>query len=474
MSTSDLLPLIVAVTGHRDIATDAEEHVRERFDELLARFGKQYPSTPLALLCGSEPGADAIAAQVAHNRGVTILAVPAEDLDTQLAYYGHILVALWDGIEEIPAVTMRMTGIPHHREPLGAYVPDIGPVYQIVTPREGQPMPPDAFTIRELYPERFTGDKNFERDFLRAMSCYDMFDRDLSRSPEVESSDQLEGLFARSDHLANKLQTSYLRALGFLYFAAFVAGGLQLVFSGAFGLVAKILILAFAFACFVFIRRLDYENRYQDYRAVAEGLRVQFAWLDAGLIKLRVEASYLRMQQGELAWIRMALRTAYYLYVRGQRSATSLNPKGVADWIGGQRDYYDRSSQREARRARAYQVCGLAATAIALAFSIAALIALILNHPGHLADRAAEATAIAALAALLLRFYVQQRGFKENARRYHHMFQVFDYTQHRIVGKEPRTESYNDLVAELGHEALAEHASWLVLHRERPLSFVTT
>jgi hypothetical protein len=466
------LPFIVAVTGHRDIATDAQQRVRERVDELLARLQQQYPSTPLAVLCGSEPGADALAAQAARDRGFTILSTPAEDVDANLAYYGHILVALWDGIDENPAITMRMTGIPHHREPLGAYVPDIGPVYQIVTPREGQPAPPDAFAIREVYPERFTGDKTFERDFLRAMSCYDIFDRDLSSSHEVEADDQLVGLFTRTDHLANRLQTWYLRALGFLYVAAFIAGSLQLIFSGAIGLVAKVLVLLLAFGCFVVVRRLDFENRYQDYRAVAEGLRVQLAWLDADLIKLRVEASYLRMQQGELAWIRMALRTAYFLYVRG-RSATSPNSKGVADWIRGQRDYYDRSSRREARRARAYRLFGIGATAIALAFSAAALVAFLFNHPGHWADRAAEATAIAALAALLLRFYVQQRGFKENARRYHHMFQVFDYTEHRLAGKEPRTETYNELAIELGHEALAEHASWLVLHRERPLSFVS-
>jgi hypothetical protein len=75
-----------------------------------------------------------------------------------------------------------------------------------------------------------------------------------------------------------------------------------------------------------------------------------------------------------------------------------------------------------------------------------------------------------------MRFYVQQRGFKENARRYHHMFFVFDFARRSIaaMGEDPPVEEYKATVSELGQEALAEHASWLVLHRERPLSFVTT
>ncbi len=61
----------------------------------------------------------------------------------------------------------------------------------------------------------------------------------------------------------------------------------------------------FAAVCLVYIghRRIDAQGRYLDYRAVAEGLRVQFFWRVAGL-KDEVCANYLRKQLDELRWIR--------------------------------------------------------------------------------------------------------------------------------------------------------------------------
>jgi hypothetical protein len=79
--------------------------------------------------------------------------------------------------------------------------------------------------------------------------------------------------------------------------------------------------------------------------------------------------------------------------------------------------------------------------------------------------------ALGGMLALLIRFYEQQRGFTENARRYQHMFTVFDAARRRLRDRigDPRK-----VLEQLGHEALSEHAEWLILHRDRPLSFVHT
>jgi hypothetical protein len=66
---------------------------------------------------------------------------------------------------------------------------------------------------------------------------------------------------------------------------------------------------------------------------------------------------------------------------------------------------------------------------------------------------------------------VQQRGFGENARRYQHMFKVFDAARRRL--REPGVDARR-VLEQLGHEALSEHAEWLILHRDRPLTFVHT
>ena len=51
----------------------------------------------------------------------------------------------------------------------------------------------------------------------------------------------------------------------------------------------------------------DYQNKHQDYRALAEALRIQFFWHVAG-VPAKVVDHYLRKQRGALEWIRNALR----------------------------------------------------------------------------------------------------------------------------------------------------------------------
>jgi hypothetical protein len=74
--------------------------------------------------------------------------------------------------------------------------------------------------------------------------------------------------------------------------------------------------------------------------------------------------------------------------------------------------------------------------------------------------------------ALLVRFYAQQRGYSENARRYQHMYTVFAAARRKIDAGSGSDAA--DVLAELGHEALSEQADWLILHRERPLRFVAS
>jgi hypothetical protein len=72
--------------------------------------------------------------------------------------------------------------------------------------------------------------------------------------------------------------------------------------------------------------------------------------------------------------------------------------------------------------------------------------------------------------ATLVRFYAHQRGYVENARRYEHMLEVFVTAQRLLRNK--RIDA-REVLKKLGHEALSEHADWLMLHRTRPLDFVS-
>jgi hypothetical protein len=501
---------------------------------------------PLLVLSGLAAGADILAAEEALDRGITVLGclpmpqaeyekdfTPAEllrfrsvlarcwdvivvgssekrehnyvDVADFIAYYCHVLVAFWDGLQArgpggtAEVVELRKSGLPSIvGEALVAYVPDTGPVFQIVTPRKDRPKPRDCFSIHATYPPRpgwnttnvkqATGEEAFDR----AIAHLERFNRDLASESVPAGQNQLASLRDRTDAAANSLQRKTTLSLQSVYAVTALAGATQLVLptDGSFhipswaGIVAKVGFLAIAFIVVAIAKRSDFENRYQDYRAIAEALRVQYAWYCAGLRAPLVEASYLEMQQSELEWIRLALRTAYLITGASTASAdSSVDHPECIRWIDGQLEYYRKAGKREERHLRGAQrfMVG-AAVGGAIVSAAAAILAWMFSHNSLPVSSAHHATTLHALAywstmpfalgsllALLARFYAQQRGFAENARRYHHMFVVFDAAKRRLRerGRDPRK-----VLEQLGHESLSEHADWLILHRERPLSFV--
>jgi hypothetical protein len=523
------LPLVIGVVGHRDIPPDAEGPLRRQFALTLAKLQQEHPHTPLLVMTALAAGADMLAAQEAIDRGIAVLAclpvaperyqedfspperarfarilprcskvVVAGESDSieeayvaatsYIAYSCQILIAFWDGKPgqgpggTSHAVVMRTMG------------DDIGPVYHIVTPREGQPQPDDAFALRETHPRRFSSDRRGERDFRAAIDRLDTYNRDIKRARRSPI-DNLTELMNATDETANRLQRESVRFMRFVYTFGFIAGAAQIVELGPAGVAIKAGLLFVAFAFFAFARKNGYENRYQDYRALAEGLRVQKAWRCAGLRDRVVDASYLRMQQSELQWIRLALRAASLVYGDRESGAVpSPDHPECLQWIRGQWRYYYAAARREAKRDRLYKRVTVAATTLGVVLSGAAGAALMIasgvrlgafawrgvpvpwvaSHNDLLTYLATVPMALAGLMALLIRSFSEHEAYGENARRYQRMFVVFDFALRRL--HKIRNRGYaGDAVAvigELGHEALTEHADWLILHRERPLSVV--
>ncbi|HET9392675.1 MAG TPA: hypothetical protein VFO29_03995 [Candidatus Rubrimentiphilum sp.] len=537
----DILPLVIGVVGHRDTPADAEAPLRRRFGEVLDRLQSEHPATPLLVLTALAAGADIFAAEEAQAHGVAVMAcLPMsperfeEDFSppqrarfhkvlagcwdvtvlgtsenrehdyiaatTYIAYYCQILVALWDGKAgrgpggTSDAVRLRTTGVSNVRTgAIVPYVPDIGPVFHIVTPREGQAAPDDVFGLHEIHPRRFSSDRRGERDFRAAIAHLDSFNRDIARELRPEG-DRLTALMKQTDAVANRLQRDSVRFMRFVYTIGFIAGAAQIVELGPAGVAIKAGLLFIAFAFFAIARRNDYENRYQDCRALAEGLRVQKAWRCAGLRDRLVDASYLRMQQSELQWIRLALRTAYLIFGSEEPINESPRHPECLDWIRGQWRYYYSASRREAKRDRRYKRLTAIATALAIVISGAAGIALAatsgfqlgpfqwsgITIPWVTANNqlvtylATVPMALAGLMALLMRSFSEHEAYSENTRRYQRMFVVFDFALRRLHKIYDRGYAGDAaaVIGELGHEALTEHADWLILHRERPLSFM--
>lgn len=536
---SDGLPLIVGVTGHRNLREGDEPRLRAAFAGVLEELRAKYPATRLMVLSGFAAGADLLAAEVALEEKIEVVPcfpmpkeqyehdfagaerarfeavlarssepriVPASShhgsaytaLGAFIAYHSHILVAFWDGRKgggsggTADIVRMRSTGLSSTAGSPDVYVPDIGPIYQIVTPRRDEPAPAKPFEVIVHHPRRFRGDKRMERDFAEAVKRLNGYNHDLETLGGAQKAGGLLALMKRTDQAANVLQRQTLFYVNLLYVLAAIASIVQIALGseavrlGAYSIPSeglKIGTLFVAFLAFLFARAHDYEDRYQDYRALGEGLRVQYAWCDAGLGDRLVEASYLKMQQSELQWIRLALRTAYFIYC-GSCAAEG----GSADraecllWIRDQWRYYYRRARSEKANQRA---CTYVARGVLVAGGVLAAASFVFLIPSHplgdgfgishdvLVRMTTAPIAIAALIGALLSGYSAKRSFASNAKRYQRMFLVFDHARRRLsnsargLGGEPK-----EIVHELGREALSEHADWLLLRREYPLSLV--
>ncbi len=555
----DRIPLVVGVTGHRNIAAADEEPLRATFSRMLEQLKKDYPATPILVLSGLAAGADVLAAEEALAQSIPVIAclpMPVEMYEEDfshserarfrkvlarcarttivatptdrkrgyaatglyIAHYSHILVAFWDGLGSQgeggtgDVVQSRMSGEVTQAKGVTdiRYPPDVGPVYQIVTPREGMPRPPEPYALHERFPERYSQDDLAARDFKVSLKHLDAYNADLVRygGASGQGETPLRSLRDRTDAVANRLQKTTNFYLGLLFIFGFLGASAQklnqpeLVALNVAGIV-----LTFVF--FFLARKNNYENRYQDYRALAEGLRVQEAWFCAGLTHELVDKSYLRMQQSELQWIRMALRCAYLIACEGTASAEPRpNDPVCREWIAGQWEYYEKKRLDQAARQRLITLISnvvigfgtlmlLAASALLIVRSAftpsglgapaARIVQMIPGHeglrgiaawiqadPSHLAllhNFQTVPITLGALAGVLLWQYSEKRSYAANARRYQRMYVVFDRARERLrnIGDADPAQAVT-VIRELGQEALVEHADWLLARRDRPIS----
>src|SRR5258708_13261016 len=66
-------PLVIGVTGHRDLLAEDLEPLENKVRESLRSLQTQYPSTPIILLSPLAEGADRLAARVALEIGARLI-----------------------------------------------------------------------------------------------------------------------------------------------------------------------------------------------------------------------------------------------------------------------------------------------------------------------------------------------------------------------------------------------------------------
>jgi hypothetical protein len=412
-----------------------------------------------------------------------------------VARHCHFLIAIWDGVFGDSAVgtaavvRLKLQGgsAPGGTQPRALDAQDSGPVFHVRARRRG--IAQDQFgEIRWIYPEE-SGTELFSLIFARI----DRFNNDAGRSrvvkrtaaaaagllPELASRPGIDRSLATAFAFADQLAVRYRRMTqSVLRSVLLMAAGLALtyeVYAEVLPLrvvpIAYLTIFAAITLIYFWQRRVDAQGRYLDYRAVAEGLRVQFYWRISGL-KEDVCANYLRKQLDELRWIREALRGASSV---PPVTAAPLGPV-LRHWIRGQSEYYRvRARHQERRLHRIDRLSGAFLAAGLLATAALVVLWRPLERLETLHHWIVLLMGFAPIAAALWEAYGEKAGLRTQANQYARFAAVFRRAESHAEALETyqdpaaRHAAELDLIRELGRESLMENGDWVLLLRERPI-----
>jgi hypothetical protein len=271
------------------------------------------------------------------------------------------------------------------------------------------------------------------------------------------------------------------------------------------GLVYVPLLLAYLaiFAAGIFVyeraaRRQDQE-RYLDYRALAEALRVAVYWKLLGIGPRYFNAksdvgpedqidtnpvgvianAYPIKQPNELAWVKVCLRTLERLDTPEGGSAYRIDPKGHAIarrfWVRGQFDYFKRQGYRHNELAESIKVRSDVLLFLSAFVLVPILIVMKQFHLDH--DWQTFEHTILIVVGLLpgvaavLTGYSERLALKAQARQYDRMRTLFERA-HDLLPPQINSDTMGlayALYHELGMEAMKENAEWVAIYRQRPI-----
>ncbi|GHU36936.1 hypothetical protein AGMMS50256_34210 [Betaproteobacteria bacterium] len=559
------VPIIVGVTGHRDIPGEDWERLKSSVKQALEEVQNQCPNSPYVLLTALAEGADRLAAEVALELewqiGV-VLPLEQDDYETDFssqeskdefrkllskaswmvvadstdqgehlsampprdrAYYSagvhiirmsQIVFALWDGSRERKTggtsdmVFTALEGI--RSAPHDLAIPDSTPVWQIVTRRSSQPNQvsnvgtlnkhtpnPDGFALDgeddrwEAILERID---QFNADALKAI---DSHPQDIEKSHDYlgkaapELAQRPGWLFAVADYISTTAQNERKQIFKQMICAAITLIFFDQLYSGPFfSLLWLVLALLAGGVCYYLYKSSSdkrLEERYLDYRALAEACRVQYFWKMGGLPD-RVGAVFLRRQRDELEWIRRAVITTELESSRKTR--VTIDEQQLFDyiakcWITDQQCYFvgapgkkggnnaKRNEEESSRCNRRQKLFFKAGIGVMLLLAITHVIALATSAESVIGVLPYVIVAYSMLftGTAVVLAWGETQAFSEHAKRYWTCGIAMAMAK-RNLDWAVANKDYCDarsILRSLGNEALAESGDWLLLHRDRPV-----
>jgi hypothetical protein len=330
---------------------------------------------------------------------------------------------------------------------------------------------PKAFETLFAHADEFNLDAAKYADQIRAA--------DADASPRYAGQrTSIAALFNAADWLAVHFQKRVLLAMRITYTVAALMGIAFAVYDNLTAQNYMIYVFLLLFVCGIVIsaiaRRRGWHRKYLDYRALAEGLRVQGYWRRAGISLTNdpefAHDSLLQKQDIELGWTRNVMRSAG-LDDPPPRGGIDLH-EVIREWVGdeghvGQLGYYRRKTTQRERTHRITEAVG----AVSLYAGIAISVVLAVFAYRLSADAKNDLIVIMAVfsvASAVREAYAYRKADKELIKQYRFMQRIFADARTQLDGaKDP--DEQREILRSLGEAALAEHAEWAVMHRQRPL-----
>lgn len=434
-----------------------------------------------------------------------------------VASHCHILLALWDGRESDllggtgQVVRYHLDGtMPgwierRHSHPVSLGSGDESLLYHLVCSRQvgdRESIPPlplqplqahwisqehraaAADGMPEEFRRMFTNMQQFNTDALRHAGDIQTPAPRQGGAPGQLDCTALDSLFATADRLAIHFQLRVLRAMRGLYVLAALMGVAFVCYSDLptdlpyVGDAIYVFIALFTAGVYLarLARQRGWHRKYIDYRALAEGLRVQGYWRRAGVGADDPGAfahdNFMQKQDVELGWIRNVMRAAVIqASARRSRERDGLATV-MAEWIGepsgdGQLGYY---AYKAEQRTRAHHHTQWLERAL-LTLVITASLLLALFHHWLDPDTTTSLVALMGVLAIIAaarESYSYRKADKELIKQYRYMGGIFASARRQLdATRDP--DAQRDVLRALGEAALAEHAEWALMHRERPL-----
>ena len=430
-----------------------------------------------------------------------------------LSSYSHVLLAIWDGKPSAALggtaqvvdfhLTKMMRGItdvePAARRLFGRHEHDL--VYHVVCARDQpggaparplQPLQTFWLTLENGYLRTkslsesanrvFTRMDEFNADAERHSSRISKHDCDLMEPNLIErhSDKRINSLFKITDWLAVFYQKRVLAMFRSTYTLAF-GMGLAFILYGEFQsktFMIHVFLYLFVIGVIIYViaQRGRWHRKYLDYRALAEGLRVQLYWQLAGVREGTeiqfIHENFLQEQDIELSWIRNVMRAGSIPFEFAPPQANGLD-EVIRHWFEdtstGQLNYYRGKAFERERRSLVTRGIGIAclcsgmAVAVFLAFYNEQL-------PSDVRGPLIVLMGVLPLIAAVQEAYAHKKAEKELIKQYRFMERIFVNAKNQLDSAVSDHDKRVILKA-LGGVALDEHAEWILMHRERPLEY---